>query len=90
MTEDACHPLWPGALRASVGSTDASNCWWTEPRLHSEVKDLKPRRIENHDKCRSSYGAPSSAILLHILPVSAQCGYNANDSEGHRKPLKNP
>jgi len=31
-----------------------------------------------------------SAILLHMLPTSAQCGYNASKSRGHRKPLKNP
>ena len=31
-----------------------------------------------------------SAILLHTLPISAQCDYNATDSRGHRKPLKFP
>ena len=31
-----------------------------------------------------------SAILLHTLPVSAQCDYNAIDNGGYRKPLQNP
>ena len=28
-----------------------------------------------------------SAILLHMLPMSAQCDYNANENRGHRRPL---
>jgi formylglycine-generating enzyme required for sulfatase activity len=31
-----------------------------------------------------------SAILLHTLPMSAQCDYNAIDSSGDRRTLKNP
>jgi hypothetical protein len=31
-----------------------------------------------------------SAILLHTLPTSAQCDYNASDAEGYRRPRQNP
>ena len=31
-----------------------------------------------------------SAILLHTLPMPAQCDYNAIDSRGYRRPRKNP
>ena len=32
----------------------------------------------------------TSAILLHMLPMSAQCDYNANHSGGYCRPLRNP
>ena len=52
----------------------------------------KPRRKLLHGvaNCQPNSRLASSAILLHILPMSAQCGYNAIDGRGHRKPLKNP
>jgi hypothetical protein len=31
-----------------------------------------------------------SAVLLHTLPVSAQCDYNASEAEGHRESSARP
>jgi hypothetical protein len=44
MTEDACHALWPGALRTSVGWPDASESLPARVGVADDARKTVPRR----------------------------------------------
>jgi hypothetical protein len=51
-----------------------------------------PRRklLDGVANCQPNSRLASFAMLLHILATLPQCGYNAIDGRGQRKPLTNP
>ena len=50
----------------------------------------REQRTELVGPVRGQRCAPCSAILLHTLPMPAQCGYDSIYAEGHRGPRRIP